>query len=95
MLRERALPHPIAFIEPCLPRPAKQPPAGRDCIHEIKHDGFRIMARRADGRVRLLTRKGRLLRFSSSAPSTTPSISFGSLTPPNRPGSLNSTTINL
>jgi bifunctional non-homologous end joining protein LigD len=35
---------PAAFIEPCLPRPAKQPPAGRGWIHEIKHDGFRIMA---------------------------------------------------
>jgi hypothetical protein len=58
MLRERALPHPAAVIEPCLPRPGKQPPAGRGWIHEIKHDGFRIMARRADGRVRLLTRKG-------------------------------------
>ena len=58
MLGERALPHPAAFIEPCLLRPAKQPPEGRGWIHEIKHDGFRIMARRADGRVQLLTRKG-------------------------------------
>ena len=58
MLRELALPHPAAFIEPCLPRPARQPPEGRGWIHEIKHDGFRIMARRADGRVQLLTRKG-------------------------------------
>ena len=49
---------PGAFIEPCLPRPAKQPPTGRGWIHEIKHDGFRILAQRADGRVRLLTRKG-------------------------------------
>jgi hypothetical protein len=32
---DRALPHPAAFIEPCLPRPAKQPPAGRGWIHEI------------------------------------------------------------
>jgi len=37
---------------------AKQPPAGRGWLPEIKHDGFRIMARRADGRVRVLTRKG-------------------------------------
>jgi bifunctional non-homologous end joining protein LigD len=51
MLRERALPHLAAFIEPCLPRPAEQAPAERGWIHEIKHDGFRIMARRADGRV--------------------------------------------
>ncbi len=45
-------------IEPCLPRPAKQPPAGRGWIHEIKHDGFRIMARRDAKGVRLFTRNG-------------------------------------
>ena len=66
MLREHSLPHPAAFIEPCLPRPAKQPPAGRGWIHEIKHDGFRILAERADGRVRLLTRKG--TNFSNRFP---------------------------
>jgi ATP-dependent DNA ligase len=47
-----------ADIEPCLPRPAKKPPAGPDWIHEIKHDGFRIMARRDAGGVRLITRAG-------------------------------------
>jgi bifunctional non-homologous end joining protein LigD len=57
---------PAAFIEPCLPRPAKQPPTGRGWIHEIKHDGFRILAQRADGRVRLRTRKG--TDFSSRFP---------------------------
>jgi bifunctional non-homologous end joining protein LigD len=59
-------PHPAAVIEPCLPRPAKQPPAGRGWIHEIKHDGFRIMARRADDRVQLLTMKG--YNFSNRFP---------------------------
>jgi hypothetical protein len=52
--RSRPLPN---FIEPCLPRPADKPPAGRDWIHEIKHDGFRIMARRDAAGVRLLTQK--------------------------------------
>jgi hypothetical protein len=33
-------------FEPCLPRSAKEPPAGRGWIHEIKHDGFRILAHR-------------------------------------------------
>ncbi|MGC2081626.1 MAG: DNA ligase [Xanthobacteraceae bacterium] len=46
------------FIEPCLPSPAKQPPAGPDWIHEIKHDGFRIMARRDPAGVRLISRHG-------------------------------------
>src|ERR1700692_1768989 len=54
-LRSRPLPD---FIEPCLPRPADKPPVGPDWIHEIKHDGFRIMARRDGDRVRLLTRNG-------------------------------------
>ena len=45
-------------FEPCLPRLAKAPPAGPGWIHEIKHDGFRIIARRNAGSVRLLTRNG-------------------------------------
>ena len=49
---ERGMPvRKLAPIRPCLPRPAKEPPAGPGWIHEIKHDGFRIMARRdAKGR---------------------------------------------
>jgi bifunctional non-homologous end joining protein LigD len=54
-LRSRPL---ADFIEPCLPRCADKPPAGPDWLHEIKHDGFRIMARRDGDRVRLLSRKG-------------------------------------
>src|SRR3974377_579409 len=46
------------LIEPCLPSPAKRPPSGDGWIHEIKHDGFRIMARRDSAGVRLLTRNG-------------------------------------
>src|SRR5271167_2760370 len=46
------------FVPPCLPRPAKEPPAGPGWIHEIKHDGFRILAELDGGRVRLITRKG-------------------------------------
>jgi hypothetical protein len=34
---------PIITVEPCLPSSAKAPPTGPDWIHEIKHDGFRIM----------------------------------------------------
>src|ERR1700692_3741432 len=53
-------------FEPCLPRTAKQPPTGPGWIHEIKHDGFRILARRdADG-VRLVTRNG--YKFVDSFP---------------------------
>jgi len=48
----------LGHIEPCLPSPAKRPPVGANWIHEIKHDGFRIMARRDGASVRLLTRHG-------------------------------------
>ena len=47
-----------SFIAPALPRPAAEPPRGPGWIHEIKHDGFRIMARRDERGVRLLTRNG-------------------------------------
>ena len=50
-------------IEPCLPRLAKAPPTGPDWIHEIKHDGFRILARRDGPKVRLISRNGRNLTY--------------------------------
>ena len=37
------------FIDPCLPSPADKPPSGSNWIHEIKHDGYRLMARRDPG----------------------------------------------
>jgi bifunctional non-homologous end joining protein LigD len=46
------------FIEPCLPSPADKPPSGANWIHEIKHDGFRLMARRDPVGIRLITRRG-------------------------------------
>src|SRR3954452_8604085 len=47
-----------SFIEPCLPSPADKPPSGANWIHEIKHDGYRLMARRDPVGIRLLTRRG-------------------------------------
>jgi bifunctional non-homologous end joining protein LigD len=44
--------------EPCLPRSAKAPPAGPGWIHEIKHDGYRIIAERSHGSVQLYNRNG-------------------------------------
>ena len=38
--------------------PADEPPAGPGWIHEIKHDGFRILAHRRGRSVRLITRNG-------------------------------------
>ena len=49
---------PPGFIGPCLPSPADRPPCGPGWVHEIKHDGFRMMVRRGPAGVRLLTRNG-------------------------------------
>ena len=40
--RPRTLPP--GFIAPCLPTSATQPPSGEVWLHEIKHDGFRVIA---------------------------------------------------
>ena len=55
-LRLRTLP--AGFIEPCLPTSSKRPPAGDGWLHEIKHDGFRCIARKDGKRVKLYSRPG-------------------------------------
>jgi bifunctional non-homologous end joining protein LigD len=65
VLRERSRPG-LGIIEPCLRSPVKAPPSGPGWIHEIKHDGFRILARRDAAGVRLITRAGN--DFSSRFP---------------------------
>jgi bifunctional non-homologous end joining protein LigD len=55
--RLRALP--AGFIAPGLPINAPQPPSGGEqWLHEIKHDGFRIIARKDGKRVKLYSRPG-------------------------------------
>jgi ATP-dependent DNA ligase len=49
---------PAGFIAPCLPSSAPQAPSGEEWLHEIKHDGFRIIARKNGERVRLYSRPG-------------------------------------
>ena len=49
---------PSGFIAPCLPSKAGRPPSGPLWVHEIKHDGYRLMVRRDGGRVRCFTRNG-------------------------------------
>jgi bifunctional non-homologous end joining protein LigD len=55
---------PAGFIEPCLPSPADKPPSGANWIHEIKHDGYRLMARSDPVGIRLLTRRRTGFRLS-------------------------------
>jgi len=46
------------FVEPCLATLEAKPPKGRQWVHEIKFDGYRLEARIDQGKVRLLTRSG-------------------------------------
>jgi bifunctional non-homologous end joining protein LigD len=45
------------FIDPCIPSRAPKPPSGPDWVHEIKHDGYRLIVRRHRPGVRLFTRR--------------------------------------
>ena len=49
---------PPGFIPPCLPTKAPKPPSGDAWLHEIKHDGFRVIARKDGDRVKLYSRPG-------------------------------------
>jgi bifunctional non-homologous end joining protein LigD len=53
-------PRPVhsGFISPCLPSSADRLPSGPGWVHEIKHDGYRLMALRDPVGIRLLTRNG-------------------------------------
>jgi bifunctional non-homologous end joining protein LigD len=61
MLRQRILPP--GFVPPCLPTKAPHPPTGAVWLHEIKHDGFRVIARKDGARVRLYSRPGNDLTY--------------------------------
>ena len=54
---------PAGFIAPCLPTKAPTPPSGALWLHEIKHDGFRVVARKSGATVRLYSRPGNDLTY--------------------------------
>ena len=56
--RSRHLPLPAGFIEPCRPTLVAFPPTGLGWLHEVKHDGFRILARKQGERVQVWSRRG-------------------------------------
>jgi ATP-dependent DNA ligase len=45
-------------FEPCIPARGTRVPAGPDWLHEIKHDGYRLIVQRDGKQLRLLTRNG-------------------------------------
>ena len=49
---------PTRPFKPCIPTRGKTVPVGPDWIHEIKHDGYRLIVQRDGSRVRLFTRNG-------------------------------------
>jgi bifunctional non-homologous end joining protein LigD len=49
-------PLPAGFVVPAQPVKASKPPVGTDWVHEIKHDGYRIIVRRDGPSVRLYSR---------------------------------------
>jgi hypothetical protein len=49
-------PLPTGFVIPAQPVKASRPPSGADWVHEIKHDGYRIIVRRDGPTVRLYSR---------------------------------------
>ena len=50
---------PAGFILPCQPTLSLAVPSGPQWIHELKHDGFRILARKDGAEIRLWSRSGR------------------------------------
>jgi ATP-dependent DNA ligase len=60
---------PAGFIQPCRPTLVAAPPVGLGWRHEIKHDGFRALARKQGERVEVWSRYGTdfTARFSNIA----------------------------
>ncbi len=56
--RGRPLNSPAAFIHPCQPTVAKEPPSGSGWAHELKHNGYRLQIHVRNGRVKLYTMNG-------------------------------------
>src|SRR5499433_1150826 len=57
------MPLPRGFVPPYLPTKTLQPPTGEAWLHEIKHDGFCVIARKDGNRVRLYSRPGNDLTY--------------------------------
>src|SRR6516225_11991617 len=67
---------PAGFIAPCLPTKTDKLPSGSQWLHEIKHDGFRVIARKngAQGSTVVLAMEARLAKTSLSGPVEGPPV---------------------
>src|SRR5262249_30049895 len=54
---------PAGFIAPRLPTKTEKLPSGSEWLHEIKHDGFRVIARKNGAQVKLYSRPGNDLTY--------------------------------
>jgi len=64
----RTKPYPLAmlrkvarvsgFVGPCQPSRVARPPSGPFWVHEIKHDGYRLIVHRDGSRISCFTRNG-------------------------------------
>jgi hypothetical protein len=57
---------PAGFIAPCLPSKTDKLPCGSQWLHEIKHDGFRVIARKTGAQVRLSRSTDQAMTMSNS-----------------------------
>ena len=48
----------LPFVDPCLPTLVTVPPRGPMWVHEIKHDGYRLMVRQTPSGICIRTRRG-------------------------------------
>jgi bifunctional non-homologous end joining protein LigD len=48
----------LRLYQPCIPTKSKVAPSGPEWVHEIKHDGYRLIARKLSDRVQLITKGG-------------------------------------
>jgi bifunctional non-homologous end joining protein LigD len=58
-LTHKPTPELAGFIRPCAPSLVESPPTGPDWLHEIKFDGWRIIARKNGDNIKLWTRQAK------------------------------------
>jgi ATP-dependent DNA ligase len=73
------------FVNPCIPTLAAKSPSGPRWVHEIKHNGYRLIVRRDGKAVRLFARRGhnRTERYPAIASATSePRLASGAVKSP-------------